>query len=445
MSRLCRRVLIPVGLLLVAHVACAAPHIFWASDPVRPGETVVVVGDGLTGAQVTVGDVSAAKLAAVSLIQPNDGSLKFTLPATLKPGLFQMAIKTPQGSVSHVLNRPVVWWAQVVNQPLTPGKAMLRVFGKNLTQNGVATVRLQASSNYDLRASGTAFALNAYLPFDLGGKQFPLTVDVGVGGKAGVSEPVSLTIPRPVVMPQKRFNVRDFGAEGQGTTDDTAAVKAAIEAAQKAGGGVVYFPRGRYQVNQTLEIPRLVTLRGERRDLVNILWPDVKDALPAQLKGTNSFAVEDLTFYTGNYSRFLVADDRQPDAGNVSLRRVTVRANRYRGHMTPEEVDRRLQTGGGNQCPLLTLGGVNVAITDCDLYSSGMVFWLTQLKNATIANNTLTNGRWGWYSLSGNDGVIFENNTIIGGDLMSTGGGLNTLDGSKVSRHVYYAGNTLRT
>lgn len=44
------------------------------------------------------------------------------------------------------------------------------------------------------------------------------------------------------------FNVKSFGATGDGTTDDSAAINAAIEAANSAGGGTVYFPYGTYRL-----------------------------------------------------------------------------------------------------------------------------------------------------------------------------------------------------
>ncbi|WP_095056172.1 glycosyl hydrolase family 28-related protein [Pseudomonas sp. Irchel s3f7] len=45
------------------------------------------------------------------------------------------------------------------------------------------------------------------------------------------------------------FNVRDFGAKGDGITDDTAAIQRAIDAAAAAGGGQVYAPTGTYIVS----------------------------------------------------------------------------------------------------------------------------------------------------------------------------------------------------
>jgi len=42
------------------------------------------------------------------------------------------------------------------------------------------------------------------------------------------------------------FDVRDYGAKGDGITLDSPAINAAIEAAAAAGGGTVHFPAGRY-------------------------------------------------------------------------------------------------------------------------------------------------------------------------------------------------------
>lgn len=50
------------------------------------------------------------------------------------------------------------------------------------------------------------------------------------------------------------FNVKDYGATGNGSTDDHASIQAAIAAANAAGGGVVYLPKGIYQISGTLSI-----------------------------------------------------------------------------------------------------------------------------------------------------------------------------------------------
>ncbi len=45
-------------------------------------------------------------------------------------------------------------------------------------------------------------------------------------------------------------SVKDFGARGDGATDDTASVQSAINTTATAGGGVVYFPLGTYVISQ---------------------------------------------------------------------------------------------------------------------------------------------------------------------------------------------------
>ncbi len=47
--------------------------------------------------------------------------------------------------------------------------------------------------------------------------------------------------------------MNDYGAEGDGTTDDTAAIRAAENAADDTGG-VVFFPPGRYRVTDTIDM-----------------------------------------------------------------------------------------------------------------------------------------------------------------------------------------------
>lgn len=58
-------------------------------------------------------------------------------------------------------------------------------------------------------------------------------------------------------------NVQDaaYGATGDGVTNDTAAVQAAITAVSGAGGGIVYFPLGTYLVS-ALTVPEKVRLVG---------------------------------------------------------------------------------------------------------------------------------------------------------------------------------------
>ena len=59
---------------------------------------------------------------------------------------------------------------------------------------------------------------------------------------------------------QDIISVKDFGAVGDGTTDDTAAFNAAILATALAGGGIVIAPTGNYKIAGTILLPALVRL-----------------------------------------------------------------------------------------------------------------------------------------------------------------------------------------
>src|SRR4051812_17654205 len=56
------------------------------------------------------------------------------------------------------------------------------------------------------------------------------------------------------------YNIRDFGAKGDGTTLDTAALQAAIDACHKDQGGIVLVPAGVFVIGTT-EVKSNVTLR----------------------------------------------------------------------------------------------------------------------------------------------------------------------------------------
>lgn len=65
-------------------------------------------------------------------------------------------------------------------------------------------------------------------------------------------------------------NVRDFGAKGDGVTDDTTAIQAAINRASDKGGGTVYLPAGKYIQSQTLVLKAKVKLLGDGKELTTI-------------------------------------------------------------------------------------------------------------------------------------------------------------------------------
>lgn len=85
----------------------------------------------------------------------------------------------------------------------------------------------------------------------------------------------SPTVPAPA--DGTTFNVRDFGARGDGRADDTAALQAAIDAAAPVRG-VVRVPSGSY-LTGGLRLPSGVTLRGDGWSSVLLARDNIGDHL----------------------------------------------------------------------------------------------------------------------------------------------------------------------
>jgi hypothetical protein len=66
---------------------------------------------------------------------------------------------------------------------------------------------------------------------------------------------------QPAVNDAQSVNVLDFGAIGDGTTDNTAAFQKALDSLGPEGG-VVNVPRGQYKFTGSINIPQSATLRG---------------------------------------------------------------------------------------------------------------------------------------------------------------------------------------
>jgi hypothetical protein len=67
--------------------------------------------------------------------------------------------------------------------------------------------------------------------------------------------------PIPAVVVSDVFNVINYGAHGDGVTDDTHAIQATINAAE-AQGGIVFFPVGSFIISSNLSITSGITVRG---------------------------------------------------------------------------------------------------------------------------------------------------------------------------------------
>jgi hypothetical protein len=435
--------------------------VFWASDPVRPDETVLLEGSDFgpacrvelvrlkdDDATPPVGEGAIGPWSPVPVLQWSDCSLKFVVPASWKMGIFACRV-VDRDSVSTpvLLNAPDPWWMQSdAGDRARPG-GWLRVFGKSLGFAAPAIARLESASGRSttLRAAaGDCYALRFDLPGDLGPGDYAVDVHNGFGGSAAWRKVGTLRI-EPAAWPAAVFNVLDFYgkdavAEGRKTLskyspvpDRTAGIQAALEKAKRGGGGVVYFPAGRYGMQGEIAVPPRTLLKGEGCGLVVLWWGSgrfnldgggqeglarEKDeaGLPGTLIHGPEFGLEEMSLYFPLDYRTGITCER-----GFRMRHVRVRVDHYwvlDGSRRPEGTLARL--------------GNNFEVSDCDLLAKGE--GLIPGRNGLIARNRIMAGKTNC-PLGGAEQVIVEDNHLV--SLYPTA--YQNIAGA--GRNLYYARN----
>lgn len=119
-------------------------------------------------------------------------------------------------------------------------------------------------------------------------------------------------IPSPALI----VDVCDFGAVGDGITDDHPAVVAAVDALG-GGPGVVFFPAGTYRMNASLNPPAGTVLRGERSSTACLLFEVAGHCINVSASQGESFQPL-ISGYTIFSSQIEVTDGSLFQAGDLA-------------------------------------------------------------------------------------------------------------------------------
>jgi len=272
---------------MLSGVAAAQPAVCRVTRA-DPGEAMLVFGTGFVAGQTEVlvwqPPNDEAEILAAARNLPTAPSPPRDVPAEAKPcAILQMdeqviaavnaggqvlCVRTAAGvSPPFRLNVAELSWCE--RDQVEPG-AEFRIFGKQLYSNvyqpktyvvlvsaGGQVVRPQVAGD---RHPG--YILKVRLPDDLAPGAYRLFAHNNSGGVYGWSNPLDIEVVAPTPWPSRVFSVADLGAKGDGLTDDTAALQAALKQAADNGGGVVFVPPGTYIVSQSLVLPQRVWLKG---------------------------------------------------------------------------------------------------------------------------------------------------------------------------------------
>jgi hypothetical protein len=431
--------------------------LFYVSPAVNPGRTILFQGQYLGAAsQATVvrladsanPDPSTASFnfptgadltngVLLPIIQASNTSAKLTLSSELNPGVYavQFQSSTNAGSqiapssIHAVINLPQVqWWMGRSTVPGSTGSAAyagqeVDIFGRNfgsspsvwISNNGTFTpISVLQSNPYRVRLT---------LPSTIAAGSYQIWVHNGYGGQYGFAAPVALTVsPAPTPWSKTQFNVMTFGAKGDGSADDTAAIVSALKAAGDStqNGGIIYFPAGTYLVSSKLSLPANTIVQGAGASSTRIITATVPKStgkFQALFAGNAHFIIQDLSISTdaadflitcpdvpGMYNDWGVVQPLGAACQDVTLQRLTI------SHTTLQKLQANGEYRGSRTLNFL---GSDVRILDSTVSTKNVIAMsLTNPKNSIITGNVFLNGSASYLQLVESQRTIFENNEV---------------------------------
>jgi hypothetical protein len=289
------------------------PIIIRASWKATPGQAVGIYGWNFgtsAGTQVAIQPLSSGALdpssAAIKLpLQDVQNNLiEGILPTDLAGDVYALWVNNAKGwSSPTFINRAEVFWAS--EGEVYPGQG-LRFFGRNF--RNPATGSFEGSqvklTTLDGKTSipaaitlATDYTVDVVVPAQIQpGSSYTAQITNGAGGANGwtqmedqasftaVPENSSIQVLNTMfglnaawvrdIPVSQMFNVADYGAVGDGVTVDTKGLQATLDAAGRAGGGIVNLSAGTY-LSSTLRIPQRTVLLGAGMNTTKLVYDNL--------------------------------------------------------------------------------------------------------------------------------------------------------------------------
>jgi len=221
------------------------------------------------------------------------------------------------------------------------------------------------------------------------------------------------------------YNVKAYGAKGDGVTDDTVAIIAAVTACKAAGGGEVFFPRGDYGITSAMIFSGLsnISFRGSGATISAIA--DIQSAAMLYMSDSTGVEVHGIEF-DGNSRSIRGLEFR--GCSDVFVDKCEVHHMGQTGSTTTYVAGIRVGNNGAT-------GGEGVTIQGCDIHdiaattaggliSRGLVFF-TYLNTGDVFIKDISVSDCKFSDISPHDdadGIVFQMTDSLGGYL---GGSIN--------------------
>ena len=248
-----------------------------------PDESILITGNNFSAFQdqalgqdtrFAIADGSTNPLAQPRIQRLENDKAILTLPKDLPYwGMLLLWPANQNGYGSPIaLNQTEAWWLGP-NQA-APGSTF-SVYGRNLSYRN-DTLRSYVYLKPRLASQGPAqwvhvsrvnpYRVSVVLPTGLVPGEYEVWTHNGHGGAYGWSGPLQLSVQPSPAWSSVRFDVKAYGAVGDGQRDDTQAIQKALTAARQSPGSTLYFPAGTYLLSDMLLLASNTRWLGAGKD-----------------------------------------------------------------------------------------------------------------------------------------------------------------------------------
>ena len=298
-------------------ILAGGPRIFWASQPVKPDETILAtcggtdigttaelarLADGAPGLPPAPEfDPATWNWTAVAPHTATPRNVTVTVPSDWTQGIYALRVtRGGQASPARLVNLPDPWFVQGdQGDTATPGGSFV-IAGNCLAFSGATpravllraghpAVELTAPSRVGTQAPKTGsapsvgFALRYTVPAGTPAGDYSLYLHNGYGGPAGwvkFTTAIETPITTVTVRAAEPWPATTYNLTAMAGANDDERFAAAFALVKANGGGRVHIPAGTYTLTQRLILPRRTVLVGDGPGKSIVSWsanPPIND------------------------------------------------------------------------------------------------------------------------------------------------------------------------